>query len=295
MGDAETLARAFVAQLGRAADDEGRLGELLSQKLATAARAWPTVALSPDLFARALAERIHSDEDPFAALAQLREADVYLAAASAIDAPGALQAFESALLARVPVYLSRISANPTIIDEVKQALRVKLFVAGAGRTPRIRQYSGRGALDSWICAAAIRTARDLHRADQRRHSDGDDDLDVLAASDDPELEALRTRYRAEFRAALRESIAALEPRQRTLLRLHFFERLTTVELARLYGVNQSTASRWLATAREAVLTGVRDRLRNKLGVSTGEFDSLVALLHSRLDLSFSLLLRTPTC
>lgn len=294
MGDAETLARAFVAQLGREVDDDTRLAELLAQKLATAARMWPSVALPPDLFARALAERITSDEEPFAALAQLREGDVYLATASAIDAPGALQAFESALLARVPVYLSRVSASPAIIDEVKQTLRVKLFVASDGRTPRIRQYAGRGALESWVCAAAIRTARDLHRADQRRRDDGGDDLDVLAASDDPELEALRTRYRGEFRTALREAIAALEPRQRTLLRLHFFERLTTVELARLYGVNQSTASRWLATAREAVLTGVRDRLRNKLGVSTSEFDSLVALLYSRLDISFSKLLRGST-
>jgi RNA polymerase sigma-70 factor len=294
MGDARALVGAFIAQLGRAVDDAARLDDLLAQKLTNAARAWPTVTLAAEEFARALAERINSDEDPFAALAQLREADIYLAAATTVDAAGAFAAFESALLARVPAYLSRISASPAIIDEVKQALRVKLFVAGEGRTPRIRQYSGRGALDSWICAAAIRTARDLHRADQRRHDHGDDDLDVLAATDDPELEALRTRYRAEFRIALRESIAALEPRQRTLLRLHFFERLTTVELARLYGVNQSTASRWLATARDTVLQGVRERLRDKLGVSTSEFDSLVALLHSRLDISFSVLLRGST-
>jgi len=282
---------AFLARLGRAVADRARVEAVLQQKLGNAARAWPTVMLAPESFARALAERINSDEDPLAALAQLREIDIYLATAAAVDAAGALAVFESAFMARVPVYLSRIDTNAAAVDEVKQALRVKLFVAAEGRSARIAQYSGRGALDSWICAAAIRTARDLHRAHARRRSDGDEDVDVLAASDDPELEALRARYGTEFRAALRESIAALEPRQRMLLRLHFFERVTTVDLARLYAVNQSTASRWLANARETVLRGVRDRLRDKLGISGSEFESLVALLHSRLDASFSILLR----
>ena len=294
MGDTETLMGAFLGRLGRAVADRGRLAAVLQQKLANAVRAWPAIVLEPETFARALAERINSDEDPLAALAQLRDADVYLATAAALDAPGALALFESALLARVPVYLSRIDSNAAAVDEVKQALRVKLFVAGEGRAPRIAQYSGRGALDSWMCAAAIRAARDLHRADVRRRNDGDDELDVLAASDNPELEALRARYRTDFRAALRDAIAALEPRQRTLLRLHFFERVTTVDLARLYAVNQSTASRWLATARETVLRGVRDHLRDKLGVSGSEFESLVALLHSRLDASFSILLKEQT-
>ncbi|HXU71723.1 MAG TPA: sigma-70 family RNA polymerase sigma factor [Polyangia bacterium] len=285
MGEQEGLVAAFLSRAGAVADRE-LLAATLAAMLTSARAAWPKVALAAADFARALAERMGPEEDALAALAQLRAGDVYLAAAVAADAPGAIAAFEETILSRVPSFLGRGGASATTIDEVKQLLRIKLLVGDADRPPRIRQYSGRGALESWVCAAAIRAARDLHRADERRRDDGSEDLDVLAASDDPELESLRRRYRADFRAALREAIGALAPRQRTLLRLHFFERVTTVELGRLYGVNQSTTSRWLTEARTTVLDGVRARLREKLGVSTSEFDSLVGLLHSRLDASF---------
>lgn len=289
MVDEEVLLGAFWAGMGREVGDRAQLGALLARKLDEAVCARPTVTLAPARFARALGERV-GDGEPLAALEQLRAGDVYLATAAQLDAPGALAAFDESILTRVPIYLARIGTSPGAIDEVKQALRVKLFVGSDGGEPRITQYSGRGALDSWVCAAAIRAARDLHRADARRRNDGGDDLDVLAASDDPELEVLRHRYQAEFRAALQEALTRLTPRQRTMLRLHFFEKLTTIELGRLYAVNQSTTSRWLAEARATVFDGVRAQLRERLGVSATEFDSLVGLMHSRLEVSFSRLL-----
>ena len=291
MGDPAALVRAFLAHCRRTTDDAHALGVALAQKLERAARQWPELILPPDEFARALAERVGADEELGAALAQLRDGDVYLAGAAALDVPGAIAAFEASILSRVPAYLARIGASPSAVDEVKQTLRVKLFVGGDESGPRIRQYSGRGALDSWVCAAAIRAARDLQRADARRRDGGDDELDVLAASDDPELELLRARYQAEFRSALRDALGALDARQRTILRLHFFERLTTVELGRLYGVNQSTASRWLADARNRVLTAARARVQDRIGVSESQFESLIELLQSRLEVSFSRLLR----
>ena len=292
MGDAAARARAFLAHCGRTTDDAHALGVTLAQKLERAAHPWPQVILPPEDFARALAERVAADEELMAALAQLRDGDVYLAGAAALDAPGAIAAFDASILSRVPAYLARVGSSPSAVDEVKQTLRVKLFVGSDESGPRIRQYSGRGALDSWVCAAAIRAARDLQRADaRRRDGGGDDELDVLAASDDPELEVLRARYQGEFRSALGDALAALDARQRTLLRLHFFERLTTVELGRLYAVNQSTASRWLAEARSRVLAAARAGLQDRLGVSESQFESLIELLQSRIDVSFSRLLR----
>jgi RNA polymerase sigma-70 factor (ECF subfamily) len=292
MGDAEALVRAFLSRCARTTDDPAGLAATLAEKLERGSRQWPAVTLPPEAFAHALAERIAPGEQPTEALAQLRDADVYLAAAAALDAPGAIATFEAAILSRVPAYLARIGLGPSGVDEVKQILRVKLFVGNDDGGPRIRQYSGRGALESWVCAAAIRAARDLQRADARRQAAAsDDDIDVLAASDDPELEVLRARYQSEFRIALCEALATLEARQRTLLRMHFFERLTTVELGRLYGVNQSTASRWLAEARNSVLVAARTRLQDRLGVSESQFESLIELLQSRMDLSFSRLLR----
>ncbi len=289
----DELVRAFVARR-RYDGDRDALGELLAGAVAAAARAWPTVALDPLEFAATLAEKVEGGPELLTEVAQLRAADLYLATAAAAGGAGALDAFETAVLAKVPAYLARFALAPPLVDEVQQALRVKLFVADDPREARIRQYSGRGALDSWICAAAIRTAHDIlrSRARDRDGGDGDDALDVLAASDDPELEVMRQRHQADFRAALAETIAALQPRQRTLLRLHFLERLTTIELGRLYGVNQSTASRWLADARQTVSNEVRARLRQRLRVTDTEMDSLLGLLQSQLEVSFARLLRT---
>ncbi|HEX6839537.1 MAG TPA: sigma-70 family RNA polymerase sigma factor [Polyangia bacterium] len=286
----DQLVRVFVAR--RPWDgDRDALGELLAGAVAAAARAWPTIPLDPLVFVETLAEKAGSDSDLLTELALLRAADLYLATAAVLDCPGAFEAFERAVLARVPTYLVRFGLTPPVVDEVQQALRVKLFVAEDPRQARIRQYSGRGALDSWVCAAAIRAAHDfLRRA--RDGGGGDDELDVLAASDDPELELMRQRHQADFRAALAETIGALQPRQRTLLRMHFLERLTTIELGRLYGVNQSTASRWLAEARQTVSTDVRARLRARLRVSETEMESLLGLLQSQLDVSFARLLRS---
>jgi RNA polymerase sigma-70 factor (ECF subfamily) len=286
------LAGAFIAQR-RYDGDRDALGELLAGTVGAAARAWPTLPLDPLLFAATLGEKVGEGPEPLTELAQLRAADLYLATAAASQCPGAVELFETAVLAKVPAYLVRFGLAAPLVDEVQQALRVKLFVSEEPREARIRQYSGRGALDSWICAVAIRTAHDLLRARNRDGGDeSDEELDVLAASDDPELELMRQRHQADFRAALAETIAALQPRQRTLLRLHFLERLTTIELGRLYGVNQSTASRWLSDARQTVSSDMRTRLRERLRVSEAEMDSLFALLQSQLDVSFGRLLRT---
>jgi RNA polymerase sigma-70 factor len=291
---ADELVHAFIAQR-RYDGDREMLGALLAGTIAAAARAWPAIPLDPLLFAATLGEKVEDGTELATQLGQLRAADLYLATAAATQCPGAVDAFETAVLAKVPAYLVRFGLAPPLVDDVQQALRVKLFVAEDPREARIRQYSGRGALDSWICAVAIRTAHDVLRSRTRDGGGGgggDDELDVLSASDDPELELMRQRHQADFRAALAETIAALQPRQRTLLRMHFLERLTTIELGRLYGVNQSTASRWLTEARQTVSNEVRTRLRQRLRVSETEMDSLLGLLQSRLDVSFARLLRT---
>jgi RNA polymerase sigma-70 factor (ECF subfamily) len=280
---------AFLEGLGRpCSQDREALRALLQRQIVAARQAWPKVRLDPVAFAAALAGKIEEGADVMRALGQLRVADLYLAIAAATDAPGAVAAFEEQL-ARVPIYVSRSGADAALIDEATQRLRVKLLVGHERSPARLHQYSGRGALESWICAAAIRVVRDLQRAGGR-HADDAGALDVLAATDDPELAVLRARHQDEFRQALQETLVELTARQRSLLRLFFFERMTTIEIARQHGVNQSTASRWLSEARQAVLQGVKRHIAARLRVTALTLDSLLALMRSRLDVSFSRLL-----
>jgi RNA polymerase sigma factor (sigma-70 family) len=68
---------------------------------------------------------------------------------------------------------------------------------------------------------------------------------------------------SEFRSAVREAFATLSPRQRYLLRLHFIDRLSTAEMGKLYSVDQSTVSRWLRSARQAVFEETKRRLMER--------------------------------
>ena len=275
--------------LARRQSDDATLGSSLCAAIDAARAAWPDVALPDEPFVQHLGDRVRPDEDPSAALTALKTTDLYLACAAARGDAAAIAAFEQTLLARVGQFIARVETSPHFVAEVTQALRIKLFVGTDGHG-RLSQYSGRGALDSWVCAAALRTAYDLRRAENRHAHDHDGDLDVLAASEDAELELLRARYRDDFRAALRDGISALDTRARTLLRLYFLERLTMEQIGTIYRVHETTALRWVAQARETVIERVRATIKQKLQLSASECEELMGLLSSRLDVTVRRLL-----
>ena len=115
-------------------------------------------------------------------------------------------------------------------------------------------------------------------------------LRAVVPRSDPEIELLEARYRGEFRAALREAMAALSPRQRALLRFTFVERLTPARLGVMYGVHRTTAMRWVEAAQEEVLSRTRAMMVDRLHLSPSECDRIFALVKSRLDISLTSLL-----
>jgi len=62
----------------------------------------------------------------------------------------------------------------------------------------------------------------------------------------------------------------------------------------MYGVVRSTATRWLASAREAVIDEAKRILRDDLKLPAGEFESIARLLASQLDLNISHIFATST-
>jgi RNA polymerase sigma-70 factor (ECF subfamily) len=117
--------------------------------------------------------------------------------------------------------------------------------------------------------------------------------ELVAREPDPELRHLKDLYRAEYAAALRAAVAELPERERVLLRLHHVDGLRLARIGQLYGVSESTASRWLASAAEQVATRATKRLRDGLGVSPSQVESIARMVQSGLDLSIHRLLRDP--
>jgi RNA polymerase sigma-70 factor (ECF subfamily) len=150
---------------------------------------------------------------------------------------------------------------------------------------KIGAYSGRGPLAGWVRVSAVRVAVSLRRAEHPAEAPREDALDPLVPAVDPELDALKLRYAAAFNAALRDAFAALPPRDRTLLKLHYVDGVSVERLAVSYNAHRVSASRWLSAARARVLEETSRLLRGREKISESEFDSLARLVQSRLEVS----------
>jgi RNA polymerase sigma-70 factor (ECF subfamily) len=257
----------------------------------TAARArWPDFSVDTLAFREHLVAQL-PDDDPGRALSSWHVADLYLAFACGRGDRKALELFDRDLLGKVPAFLARLSPAPSFVDEVRQVLREKLFVAPVGDKAKIDAYSGRGALEGWLRIVAVNTAlKMLRKTEPLAEPVEGAAARAIAPGADPEVDYMKHRYRGEFEAALREAFAALDAKDRNVLRLHFIDGLNIDGIGAAYGTHRATAARWLARARETLLKETRRALRTKLNLTATEFESMVALVQSRLDLSMRALL-----
>ncbi|WP_326522517.1 sigma-70 family RNA polymerase sigma factor [Archangium lipolyticum] len=275
--------------------DASELEGLLVRTWETARAQWPAVNLPAEPFVKHLAERLpeaNPDSPIEPLLAQLSLAELYLACACLRGLPAAIGLFERNYLAKLPGLLRGPKQPEAMIDDVCQLARVKLLVPTPEGDPKIAEYTGRGALLSWVRVTAVRIAIKL-QAGQKPAPDQDSDtvFEALPAPGmDAELDLIKRRYHNDFRQAVREAFSELPADDRHLLRLYFVDQLSMYELASLFRVNQSTVSRWLKSARQEIYEDTRRRLQARLGLSTGDFKSFLAVLDSQLDLNISQLL-----
>ena len=266
-----------------AADIEHALAELVR----AGSTAWPGVQLPPDVFVSRVASHCSQDATLIAWLRGVCAGDLFLASACAERVPNAIDTFDREYLVSVPAILARSGMRDVQPDEIRQRVRERLFVGAS----KIAEYSGRGSLASWLQVVTLRIAIDALR-EQKAHPvaepSADDDLRV--AGTDPELSLIKERYREPFKQALRTAIGELNHEQRNLLKLHFVDGVTLEKLAALFQVHRATIVRRIAQAREAVFDRVRALLQAQLRISTDEFEDLLTLLRSRLELSLSALL-----
>jgi RNA polymerase sigma-70 factor (ECF subfamily) len=245
---------------------------------------WPEVELARATFVEFLERRVPEGTPIDEALAGLEVEDLYLACACLEGHAGALRRFDRELLSQVAAFLAHQRPTAAMVDEVKQLLRFDLV--GAGR--KLDGYKGRGPLGAWLRVVAVRRAVDLQRA-REPHANEEE---IAAPTLDPQLDYLKTRYAAELNAAFADTLSALAPRQRTVLRMYFLDGLSAEAIAQLHQVHATTVARWIARAREDILVSTRKLLEQRLGASVGEIDSLIALVRSRMDLTIERFLKT---
>ncbi|QSQ18417.1 sigma-70 family RNA polymerase sigma factor [Myxococcus landrumensis] len=270
--------------------DEPRLEALLASWVSTGREAWPEVALAEEDFLRYLAQRLVPADVSSMTSGDIPVADLYLACACARGIPAAHAALERHFLSKVVRAISRVRGGGVDAEEVLQQLRQRLLASEEGGEPRISEYRGTAPLSAWLRAAAVRTALNLQRAEGRR-ARVEQEAEGEALGGDVELDYLRRRHHQDFREALVAAVASLSPRERTVLRLHVVEGVNLERIGAMYRTHKSTVSRWVAHARQTLLSRVRESLAERLQLSLGELNSLMLAVGGQLDLSLPGLLR----
>jgi RNA polymerase sigma-70 factor (ECF subfamily) len=295
MNTGEVLLKAFVEHAREPALDVAeRVQTKLAEMYQSGAQRWPGFVLAPESFGAHLGERLVREKDPLEALNEIYGDDLYLACAVLGGIPQAIEWFERRLLARVNLFVSHVDSSTEFVDEVKQEMRIKLLLARPETSPKLAFYSGRGALEQWMRAVAGHIALDLVRRRRPSSHKEDAELELLPASENPELEALRREHRHAFRLALEAAIMELEQRERTLLRLHYLENVTFQGLGQIYDKHETTTLRWVEQAKATILASVRRRLRNDLRLSENAMNELSSMIQSQLDLSLERMLSSSS-
>jgi RNA polymerase sigma-70 factor (ECF subfamily) len=254
----------------------------LAEAVAAARARWPEITFGEEEFTRYLDHRQISDETIAA-----RGVDLFLAAACAAGDPAALRALDVEHLEQVGGHVrARMKASDALIDEVRQALRIKLLL---DKSPRIARYDGSGPLGAFVRVAAVRVALDLVKMSARAPQAMDPERVArrLSAPQVGESQLARLAHGPRFQAALEEALVALPERDRAVLRFHFVEGLNIEAIGKVYRVHRATVARWLVDIRGRLFQAVEKRLAVDLRITPSEFRSLLGTVQDDLRISIS--------
>jgi RNA polymerase sigma-70 factor (ECF subfamily) len=238
--------------------------------------------------AAALAEHLALRTARGVPLTRLLGSDLALALGAARGDKAAVAWLEKSLLPRVRPALARVVGEAKL-DEGLQRVRERLLLPDAAGQIRLETYEGLAPLTAWARAVAVRVGLN-HIRRPRPEAEDEALLEQAPAALDLEGEVLRAVDAQRFAALFRQSLAALTPRERTLLKLYFVDGLSVEQVGRTHGVDKSTASRWLAGARKRLVKETDTLLARELGLDPDQVRSLARRLRSRIDLSLSTLL-----
>jgi RNA polymerase sigma-70 factor (ECF subfamily) len=216
--------------------------------------------------------------------------DLYLAWACAAKDAVALAHFDRVFLGPIDAYVSSLRLPSDAIDELKQRLRIRLLV---GKDARIGHYRGRGSLRAWVRTCAVRLGVDMLNAERSRGRELDA-LDALSSARmDPELAIVRNRYVASSRRALERTLAALDAKDKAILRMYFVEGLNIDVIGEICFVHRATVARWLARIRKHVFSSVSKRLQMDLSVSASECRGILDVVRDGLEFDLDRVLPPP--
>ncbi|MEJ7616417.1 MAG: sigma-70 family RNA polymerase sigma factor [Pyrinomonadaceae bacterium] len=203
------------------------------------------------------------------------------------------------------------SSNSETIEELTQSIWAELYglrtrAEGAGGGGKLAHYSGRGSLGGWLRAVVGQLAIDKHRQTSRlvqieSEADGDRlDLErhnksggalgssaaaaaAAAVTRNPETVLAAAQSAAALHEALSQDVGALEPEDRLLIKLYYFDDLRLREIGVLLGIHEATASRRLSHLQRELKKRVQKILVSERGWTAAEAERTLIETAAHLD------------
>ncbi|MEE2787392.1 MAG: sigma-70 family RNA polymerase sigma factor [Myxococcota bacterium] len=294
MSQSFTILKANVNASVTSNDDE-EASALLEARLAEAKWVWPDIEGQTEDFVIYLAERLPDGSEINETLRRMKVSDLYLAWGCVTGDDAALTAFGQHFDEMVSAAVRRFARQGLDVDDAKQKVLEFILFPTAKRAAAIGLYAGHGSLKGYLGVSVVREIlRMLKAAKKAPAMDMQDPSNSIADSDDdPELVLLKRKYRTEFKSAFQDAFQVLNAEDRNLLRYYYVTDLTLVQIAAITGVKHNTISRRLAKVRSTLLSETRERLIMKAGIPESEFQSIVRLVQSQLQVSMYRMLDKP--
>lgn len=231
-------------------------------------------------FTSFLASKVCGEPDPIAALADRHVGDLLLVFALLANVARAVAIFDG-ILGQVAVGVHHRVHTGLARDELLQEFRVHLLVDRPGARARVREYGGRGPIEHWVRVAATRRALNLCRGAVRELPF--EEAFFRSQPDFADLEAqwVDGRYAQPVRDAVRRGMAGLGPRDQALLWFALVDGQPAEQIAKIYAVHRTTASRWIVRAASDLRAAVEAELCVDEGLRASELSSIVRTVLAR--------------
>jgi RNA polymerase sigma-70 factor (ECF subfamily) len=221
---------------------------------------------------------------------QLHAEDLFLSFACLRRDPVAMLELERALVRRIPQFVAKLGLSPSMIDEIKQEVLVKLLMSEDDAPPRLAQYKGSGSLDSWVCAVSIHAALARHRQAAREQVDLCNDLEQVLWEADESLSLASRQLAGLVNQALGDVLVSLSRGERVLLRMHYVEHLTLRQIGRIYAVNATTVMRRIDAITERIKKDVTTVLNERIPMFSTDLESVGRVLEAQVTVSIARIL-----
>lgn len=164
------------------------------------------------------------------------------------------------------------SAN-SAATEIADNVLVDLFLPGPSGQSRIASYEGRSSLATWLrVVVSHHAANERERFSNRMGSPSVPDIADEQALSRMDASLRAWRYEGMILASLRSSCDCLTERERLILLLRYDDGLQFGQIARLFGVHQSTITRQIERACKRLREEVIATLSSKYYLNSAEIN-----------------------